>query len=213
MAVLFEPGLIPAFDSNGRVISGAQLHFYHSGSSVRVPVYTAPDETMTHENPVEANSAGRFPPIYLRESIEHRVRLTDAHGALIPLCEIDPLNAYNPPVPSVRYYRFGGFAIQTPLSREVLVEHIVTDAFTLPADLGGSAFDVGVAPTKPFAFTVTRNGVSVATMTMNPDRSSTATTLNRKPVPIGLGDVIAFVAPLLVDPTVARLRWTLKGTL
>lgn len=211
MAHLFQPSLIPAFDSNGRVVSGALLHFYKSGTLVPVTVYANTMETAALPNPVPALSNGRFPPVYLNERIVHRMRLTTPGGSLI--VEADPVNVYDPLGAPVRYYRFGGFAIEPPIANEVLVEHIVTDDFTLPADMLGAFVKVGVNPAAPWVLDVRLNGESVGTITLSTSGTAAFETVERSPVAVEAGGVFSFVAPAVADLDIERLRFTLKGTL
>lgn len=213
MAHLFQPSLIPAIDSNGRVVSGAQLHAYLSGTLTKVTIYADHMETVAHPNPVPASSNGRFPPVYMRETIVHRVRLTDAAGALIPGCDVDPVNVYDPAGPVVRHYRFGGFATTPPTAGEVLAEHVVTDAFTLPVDMVGSLARAGDNPAQPWTLDVQRNGASIGSISLSTAGVSSFVTLNREPVSVAAGDVISFVAPQTADAALARLCFTLKGVI
>lgn len=58
---------------------GAKLHFYATGSSTPQNTYQDSDLTTPHANPVVANSAGYFDPIYLDPSLpDYRVDLTDS---------------------------------------------------------------------------------------------------------------------------------------
>lgn len=213
MAHLFQPSLIPAIDSNGRTISGAQLHFYLSNTLKPTTIYTTHLETVAHTNPVVANSGGRFPPVYLNETQIHRVRMTDGHGVLLPHCDIDPVNVYDPLGPVVRYYRFGGFAVAPPTSSEILTDHVVTDDFMLPADMLGAVASVGTPPASDWVLDVQRNGESIGSVAIARAGFASFVTVNRQPVSVEAGDVISCIAPAAVDPLLARLRYTLKGTL
>jgi hypothetical protein len=55
---------MPALDSNGRPVSGAELNFYVNETTTRKAVYTTIDLTTAHSNPVVADAAGGFPSIF-----------------------------------------------------------------------------------------------------------------------------------------------------
>ena len=213
MAHLFQPSLIPALDSNGKPISGALMHFYLSGTTTPVTVFTSHQETAALRNPVEAGSGGRFPPIYLKATQVHRVRLTDANGVLIPNGDIDPVNVADPLGPKVEYYRFGGFAITPPYSGEVLVEHVVTDGFTLPADMLGSFGHVGTPPAAPYALSVLRGTTAIGAIKVSSGGAVLFETISHAPISVGPGQVLSVVAPDVPDESIARLTFTLKGVL
>lgn len=213
MAFLYQPSLIPAFDSNGRIVSGAKLHFYLSQTLHPAPTFTDHKEWAHHTNPVIADSAGRFPPIYLAEKTIYRARMTNPAGVLLRGYDIDPINAYDPIAPVVRYYRFGGFATITPHAGEVLVEHIVTDDFVLPAMLAGSIAEAGNPPAADYVITVKRNASVVASITIDDNGNASYSTPDNEPVEIERGDVFSFHAPAEVDHAISNIRFTLKGVL
>jgi hypothetical protein len=70
-------------DSVGAPISGAKAYFYLTGTTTLVNTYTTVQRTVANTNPVIADSAGRFPPIYLDPDITYRMKLTDAADILI----------------------------------------------------------------------------------------------------------------------------------
>ncbi len=78
----------PAIDANGLTISGAALHFYATGTTTPQTVYSDEGLTTPLTNPVVANAAGRWPVIYLDESLAYRVVLKDANG--VTLDDADP---------------------------------------------------------------------------------------------------------------------------
>lgn len=78
----------PAIDANGLTISGAELYFYATGTTTPQAVYSDEGLTTPLTNPVVANAAGRWPVIYLDESLAYRVVLKDADG--VTLDDADP---------------------------------------------------------------------------------------------------------------------------
>lgn len=85
---LFYLPFRPALDANGIVVAGASLTFYASGTSTLEPVFADAALTTALANPLTANSAGVWPPIYINTAKTYRVVLRDGGGA--PLNEIDP---------------------------------------------------------------------------------------------------------------------------
>lgn len=62
---------------NGAAIPGAKLYFFQSGTTTPQNTYSDAALSTAHENPVEADSEGVFPPIYLDGALpSYRVRLT-----------------------------------------------------------------------------------------------------------------------------------------
>ena len=97
MANLFFLPFRPAYDSNMRAIPGAQAYFTLTESNVAANIYA--DETLTTplENPVSANGVGRFPTIWLDETVNYRVRVFDADANVetdVPLEEYDPYGSF-----------------------------------------------------------------------------------------------------------------------
>lgn len=76
-------------DSVGAPISGAKAYFYLTGTTTLVNTYTTVGRTVANTNPVIADSAGRFPPIYLDPDITYRMQLKDASDILI--ADRDPI--------------------------------------------------------------------------------------------------------------------------
>lgn len=85
-------------DSVGAPISGAKAYFYQTGTTTLVNTYTTVQRTVANTNPVIADSAGRFPPIYLDPDVTYRMKLTDAADILIldrdPIAGAGDLTAY-----------------------------------------------------------------------------------------------------------------------
>ncbi|NBU79961.1 MAG: tail fiber protein, partial [Sphingomonadaceae bacterium] len=75
---LFYLPFRPAISASGLVVPGAQLFFYSTGTTTKLPVYADADLTTELPNPVQANAAGVWPSIYLNDSLIYRVVLKDA---------------------------------------------------------------------------------------------------------------------------------------
>lgn len=67
MGFLFSPHY-QAVNDNGDPLSGAKLYFYEVGTTNEITTYQEAALTTPHTNPVVADSAGLFAPIYLNTS-------------------------------------------------------------------------------------------------------------------------------------------------
>jgi hypothetical protein len=82
MALLWAPPYQTVINSNTEspaLISGAALYFYEAGTTTQLTVYSDSDLETPHSWPVEADSSGRFPPIYLPVG-DYKVVLKDDVG-------------------------------------------------------------------------------------------------------------------------------------
>jgi hypothetical protein len=80
---------------NGDVVPAGKLYFYLTGTSTPANVYTTPALDVAHSNPVEADSEGVFPPIYLNPSVwQYRVKLTDSSG--VQIYQVDTVPSAEP---------------------------------------------------------------------------------------------------------------------
>jgi len=106
-AELFLLPFRPALSANGLILPGAKLYFYLTGTTTESPVFS--DETMETPlpNPVVANAAGVFPPIYYSSNVIYRIRLYDEDNQLLD--EVDP---YIPGIADVLAGELGTLASQ-----------------------------------------------------------------------------------------------------
>ncbi len=107
MAKLFTDAFFTALDSNGNPISGAKWNFYRTGTSTRQDTFTDNALTTKHANPVVADSAGRFAPIYL-SAIDYKAELTNAADVVIKT--IDPVHGVDDESHKYLVSTFGGVA-------------------------------------------------------------------------------------------------------
>lgn len=75
-------------NSNGFAVAGALANFYLTGTTTRTPTYTTSALSTQHANPVIADSAGRFPNIYLDDAVTYRLVITDPDG--VTIVDTDP---------------------------------------------------------------------------------------------------------------------------
>lgn len=80
MSVFYLP-VASAFGQNVSPSDGAFLYFYETGTTTAKTTYKNPGETIAHDHPVVADSAGRFDAIFL--SGTYKVVLKDKNGATI----------------------------------------------------------------------------------------------------------------------------------
>jgi hypothetical protein len=71
-----------ALDDDANPLSGALAYFYQTGTTTLQAVYSDRACTTPHSNPLEADTAGRFPKAYYNPnaSANYRVRITTASG-------------------------------------------------------------------------------------------------------------------------------------
>lgn len=77
--------------SDGAVLNGAKIYFYATGTTTPANTYQQASGGSAHANPVVADSAGLFAPIYLDGATIYRAILKTSGGSTIQ--DIDPLNA------------------------------------------------------------------------------------------------------------------------
>lgn len=91
MPIIVNLNVQRALDINGFAVPGALATFYNSGTTALRTVYSDPECTIPHPNPLAANGAGVFPPIYDAEASDIRVLLTDANGTTLSGYPVDPV--------------------------------------------------------------------------------------------------------------------------
>ena len=117
------------------------------------------------------------------------------------------------PVLPPRVYDFGMLANDTPAPDAVLGKLVIPRALILPAGLAGAQAHVDTPPEAPFEITLTRDGMSIGSITIAPDGSAGFTSAGDQPVEIAPGQVIRFLAPSEADATITGIAVTLTGAL
>lgn len=92
MALILADPLFDIVNANGAPISGARAYFYVTGTTTLTNVYADNALTTPLSNPVVANSAGRFVPIFLDPAVTYRLIVKDADDVAIANGDVDPLN-------------------------------------------------------------------------------------------------------------------------
>lgn len=111
----------------------------------------------------------------------------------------------------IAQYRFGGFATENIQSNEILLDHVVSDAFTFAPNFGGCIASVGGPPVAPYILQIYINDVQVGTLTVNPDTSTSFSTSGGNEILVYPDDVVTVYAPATLDAAVTRLRFTFVG--
>src|SRR5688572_19993346 len=108
-ADLFSLPFSTQFNSNGLPIAGAQLAFYATGTSTPQAIYTTSALNVEHTNPVVADAAGRFSPIYMDNTLVYRLVILDADGVQVG----DEYDPYFPGVSSATFTAATGSTVST----------------------------------------------------------------------------------------------------
>jgi len=69
--------------NSGSLMPGAKAYFYIYGTSTPQDTYQDVALTTPHANPVIADGNGRFPAIYINDSLRYKVKLTDSSNSEI----------------------------------------------------------------------------------------------------------------------------------
>lgn len=109
------------------------------------------------------------------------------------------------------YYRFGGFAVGDVASKEILLDHVAAAPHVLAADFAGCVASVGTPPATFWSAELAVNGQAIGALTIGSDGTSRFVNSFDRRYSIAVGDIVTVIAPEVVDPTIARLRFTLSG--
>ena len=90
-ATLFKLPKVIAFDADGALMSGAKANFYITGTSTRQNTYTDKALSVAHDNPVVADGNGVFAPIYLDDTLNYKVDITDSLDASLTGYPVDDI--------------------------------------------------------------------------------------------------------------------------
>lgn len=182
MAVLYTPHFVQFFDDNGNPLSGGKLYTYAAGTTTPKATYTTASGTVTHDNPVTLDSAGRA-VIFLAGS--YKFILHDSSDVAIDNGETDNVTAFTATGEGTEafFYSFSGDGSQTSFS---LPQDLGTDEKTLMVfvDRGldeystNGAFDDDSGWTKGTGWTI-GSGVATATGAISTDlEQDAAITIN-----------------------------------
>ncbi len=90
MAVRHQLPQVPAFDTLGQLAPGAKMRFYDAGTTNPRTVYTDAALSIAYSQPVVADSAGIFPPVFVSTGV-YKVTIHSAADVLLATYDnIDP---------------------------------------------------------------------------------------------------------------------------
>jgi hypothetical protein len=69
-----------AFDASGNLATAARMYVFVAGTTTPVDVFTTSAMSVAHSHPIDANSAGVFPPVYAAQG-SYKVRYTTSAAA------------------------------------------------------------------------------------------------------------------------------------
>lgn len=101
--------------------------------------------------------------------------------------------------------------VDAPLSSEVLLDHVFTDAATFAANLSGSRGALTGNPAATFDMDVWKNGASVGTISINTSGVFTFTTAGGVAVAFAAGDRLRVFAPVATDADIDNVTVTLRS--
>ncbi len=93
MSQMFQLPKPLAIDSNLLLMSGAKAFFYQTGTTTPQNTYQDADLNTPHTNPVVADSAGKFPPIWFNSALP-RYKLILKTSADVTVYTVDPVNQF-----------------------------------------------------------------------------------------------------------------------
>ena len=102
-------------------------------------------------------------------------------------------------------YDFGMVAFAAPPPGAVIGKVVIPRAIVIPAGFAGARGDVDTPPAADWTVDVTRNGLSIGTVTVSTTGAFAFATIANSAVPIAPGDVLRFVADPRDDPPEASI--------
>lgn len=209
-------------DAAGVPIPGAELGFFLTGSNTPAPTYSDYALTIPNTNPVIADSAGRWPSVFLDPNLVYKVVATTSSDPGPP----DPIGTYDPVVEAwftanavyfdLPFEFLGG---TPPLASEVMGLFIATRALRIYGNFDGTAHGLAkargmalVLPASDFTITVNKNTAPVGTIVINHTTGAfTFATTAGADIVLAAGDYLEFMAQAGLDGTLANLAWTITG--
>lgn len=144
MANLFQPSINRATDSNGNVAPYAKLYFWLAGTMTSATFYLDPEGTSPGSNPLTANLAGQFTPVYLDPDTTYRIKSTSQTGSQI-FYDVDNVRGFDESQFSLISAQIEEDAAQVAADR-LIVEGLVEDAEGYATVAQGAALSNGFYP-------------------------------------------------------------------
>ena len=174
MAKLFHLPQAVRIDSAGTPYAGALANFYLTGTTTRTDTYTDNALSVAHANPVVADAAGQFPPVFLDPAITYRCIITESDATGIS--DTDPIQVPITAADVALVDAAGGYAatnVETALA-EVVTDNVQKAGGTMTGDLTMSGADINLADNlltrpeiKDYAVTHTAPTASSGTLTID----------------------------------------------
>lgn len=105
-SLLLPAALYQAFDAAGAPLSGAKIKLFLAGTTTPALAYSTPGLAVSIGTEIAADSAGRFPAIWLSASQAYRAVLTTATDVTVAI--VDPVNVADAPTVSTVEQAFTG---------------------------------------------------------------------------------------------------------
>jgi hypothetical protein len=102
---------------DGPALAEGMLDAFLTGTTSPVPIYASADLREPLPNPVRADAAGRFPPLYLDPAITYRLRARTKHGTALAGLDFDPVSVANAATQSFRQH--DSAAVARPLEAKL----------------------------------------------------------------------------------------------
>jgi len=118
-AALYYNAFVPAYSNIGVPIAGGRLYFYYTETTDLAPIYSDATLTTPLTNPVVANLAGKYPDIYMDDTILYKIQQTDSVGGAIG-------DAVDPYIPGT--VMIGGGSVLEGTDGSSLIGHIAAGA-------------------------------------------------------------------------------------
>lgn len=156
MAELFSLPGEQVFDANGDPLAGAKLYTYVTGTATPLSTYTDDALAVAQANPVVADSAGRFPAIYLGNADYKMILKTSAD---VTVATWDPVHGgpANPLFSSISA-KSGNYTLLTADNGKLLPFTATGTLTLLTAASVGSTYRIGVVNAGAGIVTVARAG-------------------------------------------------------
>lgn len=213
-----------ALDAVGVTIPGAELSFFLTDSDTPAVVYSDGDLGTPLTQPVVADSAGRFVPIYLDSAITYKVVHTGPDNGIDDPLEIWTVDPYKGGWPSMLDVFWdapleflGG---SPPAASEIMGMYVAARPQRIFGNFDGTgsgyAKAVGFCFTPPaadFVCSIFLNGTVTLVGFMNIDTGGAFQFLTDAGAPLDLdtGDCLVFRAQVTPDTDLADLSWTITG--
>lgn len=103
-------------------------------------------------------------------------------------------------------YDIAGYTLSTPANADVIMRFVAPRAFSIPANMAGTVFNVGVNPSSAATLTFKKNGVSAGVVTIS--TGGVATLPTQAAVSFVIGEVLTL--EVTAANSIDNIAWTVK---